>query len=52
MAAAAGFGVLWFALGPRAAMVVVAVAVVAVVPAALATAARLDRTAAGRGLGA
>lgn len=43
MAAAAAFGGLWFAVGPRTALVGVALAVVVTVPVALAAVRRLDR---------
>jgi hypothetical protein len=47
MGAAAGFGALWFAVGPQKAMAGVAVALVLVVPFALMAVLRLERTAAG-----
>jgi MFS family permease len=44
MGAAAAFGGMWFAMGPRLAMTVVAVAVVVVVPLALTAVLRLERS--------
>jgi MFS family permease len=44
MGAAAGFGGLWFTMGPRLAMTVVAVAVVVVVPLALTAVLKLERS--------
>jgi len=44
MVAAAGFGGLWFTMGPRLAMTVVAVAVVVVVPLALTAVLKLERS--------
>jgi len=47
MFSSAGFGLLWFVLGPQAALVVVGTGLVAVLPAALVVARRLDLAAGG-----